>query len=666
MKLMSKFTFAIVISLSCLIVNAAKVENFALLDQNGESHELYYYSDAEAVVLIVQGNGCPIIRNALPDIKQVREQVSEDVVFLMLNANLQDTRSTIAEEASEWEIDFPILVDETQLIARSLDITRTAEVFVFNPRTWEIAYRGPVNDRLGYERQKAEAEEHYLLDAIAAVSADELPTNTGEGAKGCLINIEAPQTEISYVDDIAPILASQCMTCHIPDGIGSWSMSSYDMIKGFSPMMREVIRTNRMPPWHADPHIGEWQNDRALSNEQRKTLIDWIEAGSPRGQGEDPLPALMASLEVEESVDWPLGQPDLIVDVPPYDVPATGVVDYQNYDIASDLTEGVWVKGITVKPGDKNVVHHLLVGTLDPGRASSRGVFDNYLGGYAPGVAYAGLPEDSGVYIAPGSKFAVQMHYTPYGKAARDETQIGVYFHDAPPTHFVRHGVVIDYNLQIPANTKAHEESSYLQFDKDALLYTVLPHSHYRGRSSTFEIEYPDGEREMLLSVPNYDFNWQTGYAFTEPFEVPAGSKLIHRTIYDNSKQNFANPDPNATVTWGLQSWEEMLYGDFAFRWKDETTSNPIHDATKFRSAQMLGALDTDMDGGLEREELRGRTARQFEPAYQHFDANQNEALELEEFYAYQQFAAKRRNEERAKRQAAAAGTEPQEVTEGQ
>ena len=235
------------------------------------------------------------------------------------------------------------------------------------------------------------------------------------------------------------------------------------------------------------------------------------------------------------------------------------------------------------------------------------------------------------------------MHYTPYGKTVVDETQIGLYVHDEPPERFVRHGVVINFNLAIPPNEKAHEEGAYIEFDKDAELYSILPHSHYRGRSSTFELELPSGEREVLLSVPEYDFNWQTGYEFSEPRHVPAGSKLIHKTVYDNSSQNFANPDPDKTVTWGLQSWDEMLYGAFVYRWSDESTANPIHSPQRFRAAQTVGMLDQDMDGGIQRNELRERLQKQLEPAFTHFDANGNEALEVNELFAYQNFVAQRR-----------------------
>ncbi|MCY4095932.1 MAG: redoxin domain-containing protein [Gammaproteobacteria bacterium] len=638
---------------SCLLAGvltwAVPVENFSLLDHNGDAHELYYYSDADAVVVIVQGNACPIIRNALPDIREVRDEfVDQNVVFLMLNANLQDNRTSIQVEAEEWNIDMPILVDETQLVARGLGITRTAETFVIDPSNWDLVYRGPFNDRIGYERQKAEADAHYVVDAIQAIQNGSDVASQPVDVKGCLINIEEPTAEVSFVADVVPVLERNCMSCHTPGGIGPWAMSNYEMVKGFAPMMREVLRTNRMPPWHADPHIGEWGNDRSISVEEKKLLVDWIEAGAPRGEGEDPLGEIVASIEANRSsVDWPLGKPDIIIDVPAFEVPATGVVEYQNHEIASNLTDDVWIRGIDVQPGDTNVLHHALVGSNEPGGNSRRGVFNNFLGGYAPGVIGDFAPEGTGTLIKKGSTIAVQMHYTPYGKTVVDETQIGLYVHDEPPERFIRHGVVINFNLAIPPNTKEHEEGAYLEFDKDAEIYSILPHSHYRGRSSTFELELPNGEREILLSVPEYDFNWQTGYVFAEPKHVPAGSKLIHKTVYDNSSQNFANPDPDKTVTWGLQSWDEMLYGAFVFRWSDETSDNPIHSAARFRTAQTVGFLDRDMDGGIQQHELRERLQKQLEPAFTHFDANGNAALEVDELFNYQQFAAQRRAQAR-------------------
>lgn len=588
---------------------ATPVENFTLLDHNGKAHELYYYSDAAAIVITVQGNSCPIVRNLLPDLKAVRQEYAEQgVKFLMINSNLQDNRATVNAEAEEWEIDFPILIDEAQLVGDSLGLTRTAEVLVIDPSDWELVYRGALNDRLTYERQLQEASQHYVKQAIDVVLGDTENTVENQATKGCLINFphrdNGDGEKLTYVDDVAPILKESCTGCHVVGGIGPWPMNSFEMVRGFAPMIREVLLTKRMPPWHADPHIGTWANDRSLSSEERQTLVRWVENGAHRGEGPDPLGGVS---EIAQDRDWRQGTPDLIVKVPAFTVPASGVVEYQYHNIPSEIDEPVWIKGFEVMPGNTNVVHHLLMGTVSADRPNSNGIFENYIGGYAPGAGYASLPENTGILLNPGHLFQVQMHYTPYGKEVVDETIVGIYLHEEQPTNFLRHGVVVNTMIEIPPNTKAHEEAAYFLFEDDAVLYQILPHSHYRGKASTFSMIYPDGSEELLLSVPNYDFNWQTGYVFDSPKDIPKGTKLVHTTVYDNSKQNPGNPDPNRTVRWGLQSWEEMLYGDFVFSWKHETTVNPIHNQGRIRSVQMVGMMDKDMSGGLEQDELSTR-----------------------------------------------------------
>ena len=278
---------------------------------------------------MVQGNGCPIVRNAWPTLKALRDEYSgKGVEFLMLNSNLQDDRDTIRAEAEAFGIDVPILVDETQLIGESLDLIRTAEVLIIDPDGWQIAYRGPLDDRLTYERQKAEAKEHYVRDALDATLAGRPVEVPRRDALGCLINFPEKGSDrhrsISYSETVAPILAEHCLGCHRPGGIAPWAMTEHRLMLGFAPMIREVLRTDRMPPWHSDPHVGQWLGDRSLSVDEIKTLVHWIEAGAPRGTGPDPLEELASP-----APDWPLGEPDLIVTVPAFDVPATGVVDYQ-------------------------------------------------------------------------------------------------------------------------------------------------------------------------------------------------------------------------------------------------------------------------------------------------------------------------------------------------
>ncbi|MEC8346476.1 MAG: redoxin family protein [Pseudomonadota bacterium] len=616
-------------------VQAERIENFVLLDQHGDAHNLHYHRDKSAVVIMIQGNGCPIVRNALTDYKALRDTYADQGVhFMMLNANLQDQRSTILAEAEKFGIDMPILHDETQLIGESLNLVRTAEVLVIDPKNWQIVYRGPINDRQVYERQKAEASNHYAADAIANVLANQPVTVANRDTMGCLINFaqrNADHEQISYTDTIAPILQEKCVVCHTEGGLGPWAMSSYEMVRGFAPMMREVIRTKRMPPWHADPHIGVWKNDKSLSIEQTQILVHWIEAGAPRGEGEDPLKDLAIA-----QVEWPLGEPDLILDIPEYTIPASGVVDYKFPRLANPLDQGVWVKAATVIPGNREVVHHILAGSIDATTAQAKrdsGVFDNYLIGYAPGNESNLFPQDTGVYIAPGGEYTFQLHYTPIGREVVDKSRIGLYFHDKQPGNFYRQSVVIDPTIQIPPNQPRHAEVAYYEFDKPALLHDLVPHSHYRGVASKFELIGPDGGRETVLSVPNYDFNWQRTYTFVEPMRIEPGSRLVHTTWYDNSAANPGNPDPNRTVPWGLQSWDEMLYGAFSYTLVDETSEAPILDKTLADTTQMVGFLDKDMDGKLSWQELPGRIKKRLVQGFKMVDTNDDGGLDIKELY---------------------------------
>ena len=615
---------------------ALRVDNFVLLDHTGSAHELYYQSDAAAVVIMIQGNGCPVVRNALADFKALRANYEpRNVRFFMLNANLQDTRDSIRAEAEAWDIDVPILDDETQLIGESLSLVRTAEVLVLDPKTWKLTYRGPINDRLNYERQKPQASERYLADTLDSMLSGK-PVDVGErDTIGCLINFPgraAKHSEISYSETIAPLLKEKCAVCHQPGGIGPWAMTSHTMVQGFAPMIREVVRTRRMPPWHADPQVGAWLDDRHLSPTQKQTLVHWIEAGAARGSGPDPL-ADVAPI----TSDWPLGKPDLVIDIPAFEVPADGVVDYQFPAVENPLDQGVWVKAATILPGDRTVVHHVLAGASDSAPDQDReSVFDNYIMGYAPGAESALMPDGTGVFIPAGGFYLFQLHYTPTGKAAVDATRMGLYFADNTPANFLRHQVVLDPTINIPPNVARHEEAAYFEFHKDVRLFTLFPHAHYRGQSSSFEVRYPDGRTDRVLSVPNYDFNWQRGYNFVEPMLLPAGTRLIHRTVYDNSAQNPGNPDPDRTVPWGLQSWDEMLYGAFSYSWVDESSSAPTHDRRRSQLTQWVGFLDRNMDGKLAWSELPNHIKKRLVQGFKMVDKNGDGGLDIEEFIAMQ------------------------------
>lgn len=548
-----------------------RVGNFKLLDHAGEAFELHYHTDQKAIAIMVQGNGCPLVRGAMQAYLKLQDQFDgQGVLFVAINSNQQDRRKTVAREVQDFEYDVPVLMDETQLIGSSLGLDRTSEVLLVRTSDWTLQYRGAVDDRQTYERQRAKAETHYLSVAITAVLRGETPEVASTESPGCIINFdraEKPATEISYSEDIAPLLADKCAGCHRPGGIGPWAMDSYEMVHGFAPMIREVVRTKRMPPWHADPHVGQFANDRSMSIEETRTLVRWIEAGAHRGEGDDPLVSI-----VGKAPTWQLGEPDVVIDVPAYDVPPTGVVDYQYLKARNSLAEDVWVRAAELVPGDRSAVHHVITRVVPPSGGEATGFGSRALaasggfGGYVPGAMATIMPENTGVLLPAGSVFNFQIHYTPYGRATTDKSRLGLYFHKEPPLHKMSGTVMINLRINIPANTPNHTETAQHTFKRDSLLYAMLPHAHYRGRSARFDAVYPDGSTEVLLSVPNYDFNWQTQYKLVEPKFIPEGTKVIFSMTWDNTALNPANPDPSRNVRWGRQSWDEMLFGTMTFR----------------------------------------------------------------------------------------------------
>lgn len=554
-----------------------RVDNFGLIDHEGNFHQLYYYDDAEAVVLYIQGNSCPIVRNGIDRLQELRDEYAEKgVVFLMLNANLQDNRENIAREAAEFGIDIPILVDENQLVAEQLNVTRTAEAIVIDTDMWEMAYRGPVDDRLGYESQRQKASNHYLADALDAVLNDGEIADPVIASKGCLVRLAGKEnladTEIDYATQIAPILTGACMQCHYEGGIAPWAMTSYEMVRGWAPMMREVLRTKRMPPWQADPQYGHFKNDLSLTDEEITTLVHWIEAGTPRGDGPDPLKEFQPPTS-----EWTMGEPDLIVRLSPQEIPATGVFDYRYDTIALELDRDMWATGFEVIPGDRKVLHHVLINVKYP-EGVERPIetdypwLDGIFAAYAPGGEGESFPEGASRFLPKGSSLIAQVHYTAYGKATVDETRIGLHLSKTPPDK--EYLVVGPFygKLKIPPHEKNYHVKAERVFDQEISLYGLFPHMHFRGKSFRYTARYPDGREEILLNVPNYSFNWQRNYLLAEPVLLPAGTTVICEATFDNSEQNTFNPAPEDTVIWGEQSFDEMMIGYMSFHYGKPAT----------------------------------------------------------------------------------------------
>ena len=563
MKTIIKPIYAVALLLSLTattgfaLEEGSRVENFRLMDHQGASHELHYFADAPAIVLMTHSTSCSTMPQSLQSLTSLQTQFSPaGAEFMLINSDLRDRRTTVASSVAD--ADLPILLDPTQIIGESLGADTAGETLVVNPRDWTLAYRGDVTGAAQAVAQLVAGDE-VSVDSQPVASAD-CALDFPELAR------RAEHKNISYAKTIAPMLNDNCVSCHREGGIGPWAMSDYNMVRGFSLMIREVVRTQRMPPWHADPHVGEFSNDRSLSDDEIRTLVHWVEAGAPRGEGADLL--------AENSQSWPIwamGEPDVIIDIPPEDVPASGVVDYKYKMVTNPLDKDVWVKAAEIIPGDRSVLHHVITsfGELETeGRRAGRlkrGTGGG-LGGYVPGAEGKPFPDDTGILLPAGATIEFQMHYTPAGLATTDASRMGLYLYEEPPEHKLDSMVLLNPRILIPAGAPNHSEVMVRTFDQDVLVYSLLPHAHYRGKASEFVAHLPDGTQETLLSVPRYDFNWQTNYDLKEPRFLPAGTKMVHRTWWDNSARNPANPDATRDVPWGQQSWDEMLFGSVRYR----------------------------------------------------------------------------------------------------
>ncbi len=536
--------------------NPERAGDFALLDHQGEFHQFSRYRHMDVIVVLSQANDCAAAASSVAQLRDLRSQWQDkEVAFLLLNSS--DDVASIRQTVAEQNLDFPVLLDSSQMVAKTLKISKAGEVVVLDPARLTVLYRGPVHEHVGMT----------LTNALAGSVTETMVMN----ASGCDLEFTAPAIVADvpdYATEVAPIIVEACADCHREGGIGPFAMNSHLMLQGWSPMIREVMLTKRMPPMQIDENIGHFTNAGYLSDDNLKTLISWIDAGAPRGTAaEDPL----TKVEFVDITAWQIGEPDYVVEMPVYEIPATGVLDYINVDVELPFNEDKWVRAVQFVPGAPDVLHHILTyvtapqENFDGGEADQRSTARRFLEGYAPGKVEAMVfPEDTGVYIPAGHKLSMQYHFTPNGRATSDQTNLGLYFYDEKPKHenLTRS---VSGRFTIPPHSVDHEVNAQYVFNEDVMVNGLRAHMHFRGKDMKFSAEYPDGTMEDLLSVPNYSYAWQPTYQLKEHKLLPAGTRVHVTGAFDNSAYNPANPDPDDTVTFGLQSWEEMFIGYWTY-----------------------------------------------------------------------------------------------------
>lgn len=519
-------------------------KNFGLIDQFGAKQTLYRTAMMEEVKAIVltfaEGN----YDTFAPKIAALKGDAAfaGSVVFWTIETGFLASRVDLARDASAARITWPVMHEPLGLVARDYGARFSGETFVIRTIDMQVAYRGAIDDAATGQNFVRTALEKILNEQTLQVTRVEPKVDRLTGAE---------RTVADYSAAIAPLLQAKCVTCHSPGNIGPFALTSYADVTMHAPMMKEEVMSGHMPPWHADPEYGTFKNDFSLTLAERAMLIDWIDAGLPRGGGEDPL------LNVApEPPEWPeeLGPPDQIVTVPVQSIPATGIVDYRYIVTRSSNTEDKWLRAAIVRPTNKKIVHHYNVWE---GRTATPLV----LAAYSPGRTEGPYPEGTAWLLRANMEMTFNLHYNTTGQPEEDQPTLALWYAEGPPERRLKGASAQDASIAIPPGARDYEARASHTFLRAARLYMVNPHMHYRGSRMRFELTEPGQPMRIIASVPHYDFHWQTIYKFDPPLDLAAGSTIEVIGGFDNSDLNEHNPDPLEWVYWGEQSWEEMFIG---------------------------------------------------------------------------------------------------------
>jgi hypothetical protein len=391
----------------------------------------------------------------------------------------------------------------------------------------------------------------------------------------------------TFTKDVAPIFQAKCESCHRPDNMAPMSLQTYEQARPWAKSIAQRVGAHQMPPWHIDKTVGiqKFKNDRSLNDDQVDTIVRWVNAGAPKGDMKDMPPPVKWTDDTKEwTMEAKYGQPDLLVKSPEYTMPAVAQDAWWRPNVPTNLKEPRWVRAIEIRPVGKNarkITHHALaflrqtekdapkeILSTDP-NVSGDGLFMEW----AVGKNGDEMRPDSGRLMLPDSSIVWEMHYHAVGEEISAHTELAVWFYPKgqEPKHREVLGLFNTFSappgvslpnaqpLDIAPNSVTTTES-FVTLRENARIENFQAHMHLRGKGMSMEALFPDGRRETLSQVTDFNFNWHNMYIYADDVAplLPKGTMLHFIAWYDNTKNNKSNPDPDQWVGWGDRTVDEM------------------------------------------------------------------------------------------------------------
>jgi thiol-disulfide isomerase/thioredoxin len=548
--------------------------------------------DTRSVVLVFLGTECPVARQYIPRLNELAAEYQDQrVKFFGIYPDVGVNVLDMATHAHDTGLTFPVFKDVDQGLTGLLGVQVVPEVVVLNGKL-EKVYQGAIDDQFSRHGRKAAATENYLQDALTAVASGQQPESDYVPASGCPIEKTVPKAaprKVTYHKEVAAILQRRCQECHREGGPGPFELLTYDDVAYNTEKIREVVVDRRMPPWHGflNPDYGKISNDQSLTPEEFETLLAWIDGGAEEGNAADAPPPIKWPAESA----WGIGKPDFVYKMnEPFRVPKSGVLEYQFFRVKLDHPEDRWFRGIEIKPGNRAVVHHVTL-HLAPSLKNDKltgfasmaqlygltGEHAKLINDYVPGDPYNAkvYPPHQAVKIPKHSDLIFEVHYTPNNReSVNDQSMVAFQWAPGVPAEEVLTRVFRKPTgrFVVPPRVGHYQVEDTYYFEHDVVIEAIRPHMHLRGQTWRLERIERDPhtdeivKRETILRVPIFDPGWQRTYELAQPFLLPAGTELIATAVFDNSHLNPNNPDPNAEVVWGQQTYDEMFSTRFKYR----------------------------------------------------------------------------------------------------